>query len=220
MPWNESFSGWLFYSALLSCRSLGPWQRRRTAVPSAGAAAANYRTRPGRLPRRSVAGHDSRVSAVEPSPGDTPRRPAAGNRRCRRQRRRKSSRWCPRRTSRRKRLPTCHRTDNRRAGHRRRPARGISVGGSSGCTCWGWRSASHGGCWAWLRSGESSGRRGLRPPLPATVGRDCRPAHERVRMLTSRLAKQPFATLRLAVPLPPRRAAWHRALIVLPGKHV
>ena len=38
----------------------------------------------------------------------------------------------------------------------------------------------------------------------------------RVRLLTSRLAKQPFVSVGVAVQLPPRRAAWGRAVIVLP----
>jgi hypothetical protein len=38
----------------------------------------------------------------------------------------------------------------------------------------------------------------------------------RVRLLTSRLAKQPFASVGVAVQLPPQRAAWRRAVIVLP----
>ena len=38
----------------------------------------------------------------------------------------------------------------------------------------------------------------------------------RVRLLTSRLAKQPFASVGVAVQLLPQRATWHRAVIVLP----
>jgi beta-lactamase regulating signal transducer with metallopeptidase domain len=39
---------------------------------------------------------------------------------------------------------------------------------------------------------------------------------DRVRLLTSRLAKQPFASVGVVVQLPPQRAAWGRAVIVLP----
>jgi beta-lactamase regulating signal transducer with metallopeptidase domain len=39
---------------------------------------------------------------------------------------------------------------------------------------------------------------------------------DRVRLLVSRRAKQPFASVGLAVQLPPQRTAWRRAVIVLP----
>jgi hypothetical protein len=42
------------------------------------------------------------------------------------------------------------------------------------------------------------------------------PRSARVRLLISRLAKQPFASVGVAVQLPPQRAAWGRAVIVLP----
>ncbi len=42
------------------------------------------------------------------------------------------------------------------------------------------------------------------------------PRSDRVRLLVSRRAKQPFASVGVAVQLPPQRATWRRAVIVLP----
>ncbi len=64
MPWSESL---LLVAGLLSpCElgGLGFRQRRRAAMPSADAAAADHRIDVGRMPDRPVAGHDSRLPAV------------------------------------------------------------------------------------------------------------------------------------------------------------
>ena len=132
------------------------------------------------------------------------------------------------------RLPTSHRNrlPNRLpkllSPMRRLTRLGMSLFGSSLFICPAWRWGSFGGWWAWppllriLWTAHPATPRYRRLLLQIAGWHG-----DRVRLLTSRLARQPFAvpwffgaavkrSVGVAVELPPQRAAWWPATIVLP----